>query len=250
MFFVLAIFLATAPLQAAPSPDATVLQYERMLRESEAHHRAYIQSLLGGAAALIAVFTGYLTWLNWKTRKEMIADIRAEYRAAAEKAAQQLEAETFQDFQALQKRIRELDLTVARHKVSAESPPPRAEAAAPSPRILWVDDHPANNEQEEQLIVGRWQATIERALSTEEAMRKLAQADYDLVIEDMKRQKNERAGIDLLRRLDGEVPVIVYCSSKLVQRYGKEATACGAAAATDSPAALMEAVQRILEPAA
>jgi hypothetical protein len=87
--FILAVFLAVAQAQAPPppSPESTVLTYERFLRESEEQHRKYIETLLTGAAALVTLFTAYLGWLNWKTRKELLAEIQAEYHEAAEKVA-------------------------------------------------------------------------------------------------------------------------------------------------------------------
>jgi CheY-like chemotaxis protein len=123
-----------------------------------------------------------------------------------------------------------------------------AQAASGPPRkILWVDDHQWNN-SEVELIESRWPVDIDRALSTDEAMQKLQSTAYDLVIEDMDRRGNNRAGIELLEKLRDEkkdIPVVVYTSSASARRYGAEARRLGAKKVTASAVALMDAIQSI-----
>jgi CheY-like chemotaxis protein len=254
-----------------PPADETILKYEQALRDSEEKHRAYLQTLESGAAAVVVLFTAYLGWLNWKTRKELVAEIEAEYRTAAEKAAQKYGSEALR---ALEQHIHDLDLRLAT-STSEMSPFPRLDRPQLSDRavayptssptaakadvtgatstktihILWVDDHPRNNDQERELIEYRWAAKIDSALSTEEALAKLSRESYDLIIEDMARQKKDRAGIDFLKTLAqmrGRVPpIVVYCSTKMVTRFGAEARSLGAISVTSSPTSLMDALQSV-----
>src|SRR4029077_19489008 len=63
-------------------------------------------------------------------------------------------------------------------------------------RILWVDDIPANNVHESARFRSMG-ATIDAVLDTESALSALTQRIYDLVISDMSRGSNHRAGFDL-----------------------------------------------------
>lgn len=79
-------------------------------------------------------------------------------------------------------------------------------------------------------------------------MQKLQSTAYDLVIEDMDRRGNNRAGIELLEKLRDEkkdIPVVVYTSSASARRYGAEARRLGAKKVTASAVALMDAIQSI-----
>jgi CheY-like chemotaxis protein len=87
--------------------------------------------------------------------------------------------------------------------------------------ILWVDDNPTNNIPSQQFFE-RAGAKIEYALSTEDALsiiREKGLGGFDLVITDMGRGSNPRAGVDLLRELGKmqfPAPVIVFSTSNEV----------------------------------
>jgi CheY-like chemotaxis protein len=91
-------------------------------------------------------------------------------------------------------------------------------------RVLWVDDFPANNEVERQLLRPEG-IVFDNVVSTSEAMEQLKNESYDLVITDLGRRKSSdrsgRAGADLLGHpliQTGGPPVIVYADRSAVRR--------------------------------
>jgi CheY-like chemotaxis protein len=70
-------------------------------------------------------------------------------------------------------------------------------------RILWVDDRPEDNRRERRLLHSLG-ITIDLADDTDEALYKLARAEYDLVISDMERYGDDEAGSHLLERMRGK----------------------------------------------
>ncbi|MCR6704761.1 MAG: hypothetical protein NVV66_08715 [Cellulomonas sp.] len=63
-------------------------------------------------------------------------------------------------------------------------------------RILWVDDHPENN-QVERRFLRRAGATVINALSTHEALGELLRDDIDVIVTDFERGGDSSAGRDL-----------------------------------------------------
>lgn len=91
----------------------------------------------------------------------------------------------------------------------------RAAALLRDGRILWVDDVPANNSTLIALFrrMGMVVSTVE---STESGLAELRRSQYDLVITDMHRQKDDLAGFHLLDQLAAEqrdLPVILFTGS-------------------------------------
>ena len=85
--------------------------------------------------------------------------------------------------------------------------PPNAVAT-----ILWVDDHPANNEREVEEF-RRKRIAVHLAKSTDDAMKLLAMHRYELVVSDLGRGEDRLAGIkmaDILRDRGSSVPIIIY----------------------------------------
>jgi CheY-like chemotaxis protein len=70
-------------------------------------------------------------------------------------------------------------------------------------RILWVDDRPEDNRRERKLLHSLG-ITIDLAVDTNEALARLARAEYDLVITDMERDGDDKAGSDLIMRMRGK----------------------------------------------
>jgi CheY-like chemotaxis protein len=78
--------------------------------------------------------------------------------------------------------------------------------------ILWVDDHPENNLNERRMF-RKLKSQIDLADSTEEALKMLGIARYNLVISDMARGDDDTAGLKFLkkfREFDETTPVIFY----------------------------------------
>lgn len=93
-----------------------------------------------------------------------------------------------------------------------------------TPRVLWVDDHPANNERERSLLRGDG-LVFDNVVSTAEAIEQLRMSSYDLVITDLGRwwssDRSQRAGHDLLASpeiVNGGPPVIVYAGPGAVRQ--------------------------------
>lgn len=112
--------------------------------------------------------------------------------------------------------------------------------------ILWADDRPKNNSYEiaqlEELGIN-----VEIALSTSEAMAMFERNRYERIITDMGRQEggryNATAGIELvkeIRKIDPEIPIIIYSSQRGVERHRTTALAEGATDITASTTALFE----------
>ena len=151
------------------------------------------------------------------------------------------------------KQLADLQEKVAQLRAVAEQSHPHAldtasvdAAVARSEKILWVDDHPANN----AFAIARLRTAglaVDQVSSTDEALASLTHNRYTKVITDLERQENGRtapqAGIELINRMrenDIPTPVFVYCSKIAVDLYGEKVRAAGAAGGTSSPLELFE----------
>ena len=79
-------------------------------------------------------------------------------------------------------------------------------------RILWVDDQPDNNFQE-QALLRMFGSTIVAVTSTDAAMQELRTQAFDVVVTDMKRGDDRQAGLELVRSakpIAGSTAFIVY----------------------------------------
>jgi PleD family two-component response regulator len=79
-------------------------------------------------------------------------------------------------------------------------------------RLLWIDDEPDNNRFERALLEGAG-ASVNQVVSSEQAWQSLNRAAYDLIISDIRRGVDDKAGTDLLQTLVAEgrkTPVIFY----------------------------------------
>jgi len=79
-------------------------------------------------------------------------------------------------------------------------------------QILWVDDHPENNLNERRMFE-QLNVELDIAKSTEEAIKMLKHAKYDLILSDMNRDDEPSAGLDFLKKFrtaDEKTPVIFY----------------------------------------
>jgi CheY-like chemotaxis protein len=113
--------------------------------------------------------------------------------------------------------------------------------------VLWVDDRPINNTYERQALEALGiQFTISR--STEDALEKLKQKTYDVIISDMARPPDQYAGYTLLEKIKAmqiKTPFIIYAGSKRPEHIA-EARRRGAFGTTNDPQELFEMVIRAL----
>lgn len=80
---------------------------------------------------------------------------------------------------------------------------------------LWVDDQPSNNIFERQSLEALGVSFV-LATSTEEALDRLALRSFDVVISDMARPSDSRAGYTLLEKLrasGSQTPFVIYAGS-------------------------------------
>jgi CheY-like chemotaxis protein len=114
-------------------------------------------------------------------------------------------------------------------------------------RILWVDDRPDNNIFERQALEALG-VKIDLATSTEEALQLVRRRSYDLIISDMGRPQDEKAGftlLDQLREAGVMTPFVIYSGSRAPEHV-KEARRRGAIGATNSPQELVNIVTTYL----
>ncbi|MCP4087104.1 MAG: response regulator [Actinomycetia bacterium] len=134
------------------------------------------------------------------------------------------------------------------------------EAAAEDPRfgrmagaqVLWVDDHPENNESEQRALE-RVGIRVDHAFTTNQALSILGHTAYDLIISDLGRsvpgsEEDEDAGLTLIKSMkdrDFRTPVIIYAGPRALARRD-ELLEAGASEVTNGPTALFTLVSDAL----
>ena len=104
---------------------------------------------------------------------------------------------------------------------------------------LWVDDRPDNNIYERQALKALGLSFV-LATSTEEALDLVAKQKFDVIISDMGRPPDPRAGYTLLDQLRGSgnrTPLVFYAGSNALE-HKAEARKHGAIGSTNRPAEL------------
>lgn len=79
-------------------------------------------------------------------------------------------------------------------------------------RLLWVDDHPENNNVEKAFLE-KHNITVYQVTSTEAALTSLSLYQYEAIISDMGRDREVLAGLDLLKTLrerGNQTPFLMY----------------------------------------
>jgi len=113
------------------------------------------------------------------------------------------------------------------------------------PRILWADDQPSNNRYERAALEAL-DMTVDLSLSTEDALARVAtRGPYDLIISDMSRPPDDRAGYTLLDALRGagdQTPYVIYSGSRDPEHFN-EAVHHGAVGCTNLASELFELVR-------
>ncbi|MBU2582738.1 MAG: response regulator [Alphaproteobacteria bacterium] len=107
--------------------------------------------------------------------------------------------------------------------------------------ILWVDDNPRNNLLAVRAM-RRLQLDIEQVASTEAAIAAMEVSRYDLVISDMGRGANMRAGyelLDIIRKRGSNVPFLIFAGDDKPE-FRREAKQRGAQLSTNDMLELMD----------
>lgn len=127
--------------------------------------------------------------------------------------------------------------------VVAESVNPRVVRRASAATALWVDDRPNNNIYERQSLTALGISFV-LTTSTEEALDLLAKHKFDVIISDMGRPPDARAGYTLLEKLRASgdrTPFVIYAGSNAPE-HKAEARAQGAIGSTNRASELFEYV--------
>jgi CheY-like chemotaxis protein len=123
----------------------------------------------------------------------------------------------------------------------------RAQRKIDGSRVLWVDDRPQNNRYERQALEALG-IRIDLSTETDSALEMAAEVPYRLIISDMSRPGDPRAGytlLDALGRRGAHIPVVFYTGSASAA-YVAEARARGAVGQTASPRELLAIVTEVL----
>lgn len=132
-------------------------------------------------------------------------------------------------------------------EIAAALPSPRAQQRIQDSYVLWVDDRPGNNNYERQAleVLG---IRVDISTSTEDALARIRWRPYDLIISDMGRPPDARAGytlLDALRAGGDQTPYFIYASSRAPEHIA-EARQHGAIGCTNSATELVETVTKVL----
>lgn len=120
----------------------------------------------------------------------------------------------------------------------------RAVKRASKTKILWVDDRPQNNRQLQQSLQALGM-TIRLAESTGQAMERLTHERFDLVISDMGRPDDSRAGYTLLAQMRNagiRLPLIFYSAGGNLPEHERLAREKGAFGSTNNGTELFRLV--------
>jgi CheY-like chemotaxis protein len=115
--------------------------------------------------------------------------------------------------------------------------------------VLWVDDRPENNVYERQALEALG-VTVVLSMSTEDALAELGKQKFDIIISDMGRPPDQKAGYTLLDNVRGSgdrTPFFIYMGSRALEERA-EARRRGAQLCTNRPEELIEHVLSALSP--
>ncbi len=127
--------------------------------------------------------------------------------------------------------------------VVADFSAPRLLRRAGRAVVLWVDDRPENQSYERQALEALGMRVVQ-VTDTEAALRTVQKQKIDVIISDMSRPPDDRAGytlLDALRQRGHEAPFIIYSGSGSIQ-HRQEARARGAFGSTNRVTELYEYV--------
>jgi len=229
--FVIAASAAPAqPPQTTTSNDTAKTMQEELhqYREDlyrEAHdHREFLESyytkVSAAAGSLVVLFLAVLTFLNWKSRKDIDDAVAKRFdEKIGGKINKQIE-EMMTHLQAKQDEVDRILKRMNEAKLASATGATYDREQLRGKSVLWVDDHPENNAYEARVLKDSG-VKIDEASSTSEALDKLKRGRYDLIITDMSRERKDDGItlIDEVRKIDERLPVVIFCGRKMVERF-------------------------------
>jgi len=226
--FVIAASAAPAqPPQTTTSNDTAKTMQEELhqYREDlyrEAHdHREFLESyytkVSAAAGSLVVLFLAVLTFLNWKSRKDIDDAVAKRFD---EKIRGKINKEIEDLMSQLQAKQDDVDRILKDMGVAAIGAAKRVTGKC----VLWVDDHPENNTYESRVLRDSG-VKIDEVRSTSDALEMLKRAPYDLIITDMVRERQDDGItlVDEVRKNNAQVPIVIFASRTMVDKYRREA---------------------------
>ena len=162
------------------------------------------------ALAPHVLWAGVLVWVLRRVGWTVIRDVFARVNAV-EVGGVRVAIETAVKSAA---RARKVRVGSEERKIVAERLQ-RAQTRLGAMRFLWIDDFPAGNKPEVEILRDLG-ATVDLACSDGEARERLGQAAYDIVLSDIKRGAREDAGIRFLPEIEEAmlVPRVIFYVSE------------------------------------
>ncbi len=154
-------------------------------------------------------------------------------------------------FEQLYKSVTEIRELITKSSTPSTSPAarqetPTATAGQKIRSVLWVDDEPEGN----SLMISemrKQQIAVTTVKSTQEALAAFQPGRFDVIITDMGRPLDGgKAGIELvnlIRKMDTQVPIFIYCSKYAAEEFRDEALKAGATEISSSQTDLRNFLQ-------
>ena len=206
-------------------------------------HKPYFDAISAISSVVTLLCWGFgfvLLWNAW--RRQGIHSVSVgPLSFRMQQAAVEATAAAARDWQA-KGSAKEVDVSKIRSTVARAFDPETADRLV-GKSILWVDDNPANNELGVRAL-RKFQMEVEQVISTEAALAALRSRHFDLIISDMGRGSNMRAGYELLeaiRRTDMQVPFLIFAGSDSPE-FRREAQQRGAQLSTNDTIELIDTI--------
>jgi CheY-like chemotaxis protein len=138
-------------------------------------------------------------------------------------------------------------VTVDPGDIAEALPDSRAQRRIQGSHVIWVDDRPDNNVFERKSLEA-FGIIIDISISTQDALTRIRKGSFNLVISDMGRPPDARAGytlLDALRQSGDKIPFVIYASSRAPEHV-RESREHGAIGCTNSPVELISMVTGVL----
>jgi CheY-like chemotaxis protein len=201
-----------------------------------AHALSSVISLIGWC---LGAFILTVAWRRHGIKFVSLGPLSFQMQEAAVEAA----ATAARDWQA-KSRSQPVDVTRIRETVAPAFSPETADRLT-GKSILWVDDNPAGNELAVRAL-RKLRLDVEQVTSTESALATMQRRHFDLVISDMGRGSDMRAGYGLLKAIrdqGNQVPYLIFASSDRPE-FRREAAERGAQLSTND---LLELLAHVIK---
>lgn len=199
-----------------------------------AHALSSVINILGWCLGTVLLIKA---WRRNAIRSISVGGYKLELQAAAVEAT----ATAVRDWQAKAPN-QKVDVPRIRATVERAFTPDTADKLV-GKSILWVDDHPANNELAVRAL-RKLQLDVEQAISTDQGLTAMKRRHFDLVISDMGRGSDMRAGYGLLSAIRGQgvdVPFLIFAGDDTPE-FRREAAQQGAQLSTNDMLELMDTI--------